>query len=444
MDIDNKPHNVYRLGILSLIGLLILGLGAGGAFWMISNRAKAKRKKPKALIPHVNTEPFERLDLETKLEAMGVVIPSRVLDMDARLSGKIVKLHKDFIPGGIIKKGETVIYIEKADYELTLLQAKAHLEKAKSELKLEQAQCLVAKNQYERFKPDTGGNIKDEELILRKPQERAKKADVAIAEANVKGAELNLARTEIKAPFDSVIISTSIEIGDQVTPATRLAKLVGTETFWVRTSLPSSKLQWLIFPQEGQPGSEATVTTKSCEKKGRIIRLLRSLEEKGRMARVLVEIEDPINLSEKTSADKYKDPLLLGEFARVELKGKTIKNLLKIPRRALHEGNEIWVADAENKLHIRKGTPIWEDRDNIYFKQEVPAGCKLITSNFGFPVQGMKLNVVEEKTDNKLEDNTTEKEKEKLEKKESSTQPALSAPKAGDANPKPEQPLLKK
>ena len=94
----------------------------------------------------------------------------------------------------------------------------------------------------------------------------------------------------------------------------------------------------------------------------------------------------------------------------------------------MHEGNEIWIADAENRLHIKKGTPIWGDRENIYFKRQVPAGCKLITSNFGFPVEGMQLKVVEEKTDNKLEDSTTESQVRIQEKKESAIKPELSAP----------------
>ena len=129
---DDDSKKLLRLGILSFIGLLILIAGAGGAYWFISNKAKANRKKPKSMIPNVTVQPFERLDLETRLEVMGVVIPAKRLDLDARIPGEIVKLNKNFMPGGIIKKEEILIYLDKADFQFSLQQAEAQLEIANS------------------------------------------------------------------------------------------------------------------------------------------------------------------------------------------------------------------------------------------------------------------------------------------------------------------------
>ncbi len=62
---------------------------------------------------------------------------------------------------------------------------------------------------------------------------------VLVAQAKLKQAELDLERTVIKAPFDGVVISRKIQVGQRVAPGSAL--LTGCANFTVYMSMPILK-----------------------------------------------------------------------------------------------------------------------------------------------------------------------------------------------------------
>jgi hypothetical protein len=117
-----------------------------------------------------------------------------------------------------------------------------------------------------------------------------------------------------------------------------------------------------------------------------VIRLRSDLDEKGRMARVLAAVDDPLGL-----ADAERPALLLGAFVRAEIQGRRLKNVLALDRNWLRDGDVVWVMDSAGKLAIRRPQIVYRGTDQVFIRDGVEAGDRIVTSNLAVAVTGMPL-----------------------------------------------------
>ena len=132
---------------------------------------------------------------------------------------------------------------------------------------------------------------------------------------------------------------------------------------------------------------------KISQRQGSFVRVLGNLDPQGRMARVLVKVNDPLNRG-NFSAGKQ---LLLGSYVEVEIVGRKIHNVIKIPRSSLREGNEIWISDENSTLKKLPVEIAFQHTENIYVRGEIPIGSQVITSTLQTPLEGMSLKNLAEK-----------------------------------------------
>jgi multidrug efflux pump subunit AcrA (membrane-fusion protein) len=99
-------------------------------------------------------------------------------------------------------------------------------------------------------------------------------------------------------------------------------------------------------------------------------------------------VSDPLGLK---SPDTNQPPLLIGEYVRVEITGREIENLYRIPQGALHDNSKIWVAGDSDKLEIRKAEVVWRDVDTVLIGKGLSPGDRLILSDLSVPVAGMQV-----------------------------------------------------
>jgi RND family efflux transporter MFP subunit len=229
-------------------------------------------------------------------------------------------------------------------------------------------------------------------LALRKPHLEKARADLAAADADLKQAKLDLARTRVVSPFNAIVRSERVEVGSVVTAQEALAELVGTDAYWVKASIPVDRLNWIRTPRKaGESGSPARVFHGDRQiSTGRVIKLLSDLESEGRMARILVEVDDPLGLN---SDQSNLTPLLIGEYVRVEIGGRELEDVYRIPRSALRDNERIWLADENGRLEIREVDTLWRDADSVLVRDGLSPGELLITSDIAAPVAGMTLTV---------------------------------------------------
>jgi multidrug efflux pump subunit AcrA (membrane-fusion protein) len=86
-------------------------------------------------------------------------------------------------------------------------------------------------------------------------------------------------------------------------------------------------------------------------------------------------------------------PLLIGDYVRVEIHGRRIDGVYRIPRSALRDNTHVWVATDQNRLDIRTVTVAWRDTETVLVQSGLEPGERLIISDLSAPVGGMALRV---------------------------------------------------
>ena len=385
-------RKILKLLPIILIVMLALGLSY---YWM-TNKARAQRTPPKPLAPLVELMQAPVIDYQTAVYAMGTVVASESVNLTPRISGMVIRVSPNFIEGGMLKKGEELVELDPTDYRLAIKQRESEVAKAKFNLKLELGQQAIVRREFQLLGADL--NEQEQELVLRKPHLNAAKAALAAAEAALQQAHLDLLRTRPVAPFNAIITTRNANIGawmSAFSTGTPLAKLVGTDSFWINASVPIDKLSWIQIPginsQHGSPAkiSYETGWGKGVYRAGTVKRLQAELEPEGRMARVIVEVDDP--LSQKP-ANKQAPPLMLGTFVRVEIAGKMLNDVISIPENVLHDGSQIWLMTDQQTLEIRTVNPVWSEQGRVYLsKDQLPENTRIITSDLSAPVPGMHI-----------------------------------------------------
>lgn len=385
-------YYVKQIGLKGVVPLLILAVAAFGAKALIQTKPVARKKAPAVSAPLVNVNVLTAADYQIWTPVMGTVEAAREITLEPQVSGRVISVSETFIPGGYFEKGAEVLRLDPLDYELAVKEQEAVVIEAEYNLKVESGHQRVAGREWKLLKKSSGGTTQEAELALRKPHLQKAQADLSSSKAKLKQARTNLARTRVRAPFASMVVSKAADLGAHLSLNEAIATLVGTDEFWVMVSVPVDRLNRITIPsaENGFKGSKARVVMGSgndtFDREGEVLRLLPSLESKGRMARVIVSVKDPLNLNTNGA-----HPLLLGSYVNVNIDSGKLKNVIAVPRTASRDNDTIWVMKDGGILEIRKIDPIWRDQDYIYLDKGISTGEKLVITDISAPLQGMNL-----------------------------------------------------
>jgi RND family efflux transporter MFP subunit len=384
----------------ALLALALIGGGAAVAWHWMANPPTTDRRPRQAQSTLVEVIPVKVGNTRVTVRALGTVIPAREVQLAARIGGQVASASPNLVPGGRFLEGEEVLRIDPEDYRIALERAEADVVRARTEVRLEMGQQAVARQEYDLLGLSADSGEKD--LMLRGPQLQAREAAVAVAEAAVEKARLDLDRTTVSAPFNAVVQTRQADTGSYVNPGTPLASLAGTDTWWVETEIPADQLRHVTLPgPDGGGGSPARVHHEpawgaEAFREGRVVRLLPDLEPGGRMARLLVAVDDPLDLASDPGAAL---PLALGALVRVEIEGEELAGVARVPRTAFREGGQVWVKTREGTLDIRDVTVAWSGDDHVLVSDGLADGEQLVTSSIGAPIAGMALRTKDEKVE---------------------------------------------
>jgi RND family efflux transporter MFP subunit len=377
-----------------LAPVVVLAVGAALSLLLLESPPKAARQRPapEARVVEVAVVRFE--SRPTVVEAMGSVRPAREVVLRSQVAGAIVERAAGFEPGGRVAAGTVLLRIDPRDYELAVQQRRSELSEAEAALAIERGSQDVARREYELL----GEVVADGErgLVLREPQLRTARAGIARAQAALAEAELALERTTVRAPFDATVRERSVDVGAQVDPASTLGTLVGTELYWVEAAVPVRKLRWLRLPRDGAGGGSAVriyddaAWDPGVSRAGTVVELLSAVEDEGRMARLLIAVDDPLG----RAAGAAPTPLLLlGAFVRAEIEGRRVEQVAVLDRRAVHEGDRVWIMDGDDRLEIRPVTVVFRGRNEVLVSDGLAEGERVITSSLAAPVASMPLRL---------------------------------------------------
>ncbi len=372
--------------ILIPISIVIMGILV--FYILIKTRPTASKlpKKNEALL--VEVTPVAKVSKATLVEATGTIVPAVQIPLQTQVSGRIIEVSDNFIPGGIIKKGDVILKVDPTDFRLELKQRQSELATAQANLKLEQGNQSIAKAEYDLLSETL--NQEDLTLVLRKPHIEIVESKVDAAKAAVERAEVDLARTTITAPFNGAILERSVEIGAQISQGSAFGSFVGTDKYWLEAKIPVDHLKWLEFPTESQEGSTVEITNSNAwgEKniKGKISHVSKNLEQNGRLLTVYVSIDSPLKIAKEKGIQ-----IFLNSYVNLKILGKELENVISISRDYLRNGDIVWVMNEKNEMEIRKIKIEFKGVNEVFISDGLKEGEFLIKSNVNTPVAGMKL-----------------------------------------------------
>lgn len=345
----------------------------------------------------VRTETVQRARHRLDVQARGRVQPARAVTLVPQVRGRIVEVNPRLLQGSLLDRDEMLVRIEEDEFRLAVQEAASALAEAQTQLALEEGRQEIAKEEWRRYgerRLDTPGPDAMD-LVLRRPQLQALQAQVEAAQAGLERARLNLERTTIAAPFDVVVVSETAAVGQLADPQRGIAELVDSSVFWVLASIPSDRIDFVAIPGvnavEGSPvvvRQDLGVRERTWE--GRVVGLAADVAPEGMMARILVAVEDPFERRRNPETAEVM-PLLLGVSVELDIEGRHTENLVEVPRRALREGDRVYVFTEEGVLSIRRPDIAWRLPQSVLVRTGVDHGERVIVSPMEAPAEGIRL-----------------------------------------------------
>lgn len=379
-----------------VVSLSILAVGGLGLAALIASKPRIKRQTPPTPLPLVRTITVQTGPRQITITGEGTVAPLQEIQVAPQVGGEVIFISSSLVNGGEFRKGETLLRIDPADYELAVTLARAKVEDAESKLKLAEQEAAAAREEWRSLHADHNeGEKPPPPLVAKEPQLAAARANLEAARADLEKALLNLRRTELKAPFNCRVAQEKVGPGQHVSPGQVLATLYSTDAAEIAVPLEKETLYWFhvpgLSPGEG-PGAKAEVTAEVAGQEriwpARVVRSEGKMDERTRMIHVVVRVEEPFSA---------KPPLMPGLFVAVEIKGRTLPNASVIPAPALHENNKVWVIEGENRLRFRKVSVARRDENRIILGSGLKQGEKVVISSLKAVTDGMKVRILPEK-----------------------------------------------
>lgn len=385
-------RGLLKLTVRLAVPVLVLAASIAGASYLMATAPETARVPEERQAPVVETLPLEPTGIERVVEAYGTVMPAQEIELSAEIAGRVLEIHPALEPGGIVGEGELVVRLDPQEYEYALAREEAALAEVVAALEVERGRQLVAQREWESFGQDLPESEMGRNLMLRQPQLQQAEARVASARSAVDRAKLDLARTEIRAPFDALVLQERVDVGQHVSPNQVIASLVGTDAFWVQASVPTRALTAVLDAAESDSEGVrvySEIRTRGQESHaGRLVRHLGQVDPEGRMAQVLVAVEDPLALE---AGPVKRAPLPLNSYVRVEIDAGILPGVVPVPRAGLRENNQVWIADRDNRLQVRKAEIVWRQDEVVAVRNTFEPGDRLIVSPLDQALPGMEV-----------------------------------------------------
>nr|WP_136252337.1 efflux RND transporter periplasmic adaptor subunit [Ningiella ruwaisensis] len=373
--------------IFILVGAVVL------AIVMAMSRPEPEKKEvetPKFL---VDAAPIEFNNVDFLVYAQGPVQPKNRTMLSTQVSGKVVSIADNFIEGGFFNKGDVLVELEAVDYETDLLLAEAELARAQAALEEEIARGRVAEKEWSSF--NSGA---PPELGLRKPQLAREQANLKAAQANFQRAKRNLERTKIRAPYDGLVKSRNVDLGQFIPLGGQIGEVFATDVAEVRLPLTDDDVAFIGNVREEQPRVtlSADVAGKRHFWEGRLVRDEAVLDENRRVIYGVVEVTDPYRLNDSTGASADFTPLKFGRFVSAEISGVQMNDIVKLPRFVLRLDGTVLTVDENSEIQINQVDVVRTDEDFVYIGGGLERNHDVVLSAVSNPYDGMPVRTLDE------------------------------------------------
>ncbi|MEO0551441.1 MAG: efflux RND transporter periplasmic adaptor subunit [Pseudomonadota bacterium] len=353
-----------------VVGVLAAGLIANR---VLSSGASAPQIRVSgAAITTVDVVQPEIGDVQVRLNETGTVQVRNSIDLSPQVTGRVVMVNPALASGGTFRRGEVLFRLDDADYRANIDRARADLAARQAELQVEQAEADIAQREWDLVNP--GEPIPSN--VAREPQLASAKAGVQSAQAALEDARLDLNRVTFSLPFDGRVLSTTIEVGQNLSAGQSYGRAydpsgvevsVAVSTFVIEAFAPVTGRDAVVRSRNVPIASANTAYAAT------VIRADAELDQETRLARLIIGFAETVSL-------------LPGDFVDVELTGPTVPNAYMFPERAIQENRSVWVVE-EGQLVLRQPQLVSVEDGNV-MALPFDTGDGIVVSALNNPQEG--------------------------------------------------------
>ncbi len=445
MELENLTTGNGKVVRRIVICSVVLAIG------MIGMLALASLRKPPAEVTRqeralrVEGLRIEKEDIPVLITGYGEVKALDVVSIAPEVSGKIVEIHPRLEVGEIIHGEELLFKIDPRDYMAARDSARATVRQWESSIARLKKQYTIDRDrlktiernrdlalaEFERvrelFEKDSVGtrsgvdaaeraanNAADlarqlEESVLLYPiQIREAESNLAAAQAARETAVTNLERCEVTSPFDGRVKLVSLEKGQYVVPGQSVLTLANDATLEIQVPLDSRDArQWLRFHRGEGNGTTAwfndlepvSCTIRWTEDRedhvwyGQLHRIVK-FDQQTRTLTVAIRVEAQQALSD----DPERLPLVEGMFCSVEIPGRTMKGVFRLPRWAVSFENTVYIS-TEDRLRTIPVAVARVQGEEAFVAEGLNPGDIVVVTRLIDPLENSLLEVTLEVND---------------------------------------------
>jgi len=301
-----------------------------------------KNTKPaKVVYPEVGVWSVEADNYQASVTGYGEAQSKFQLTLVAEVSGKITQLSDQFASGFSVEKQALLAKVDATNYQQALATAKVNLAEAKLALLEEENQVAQAKLEWEQSGFE---GTPDSALVLREPYLTAAQTKVEQAISQVQVAQQDLEKTQVRAPFDAIIVNRNVQLGSYVQQGAEIATLYSKDKLEI--AIPLSANEWRLLPNLESLNTKPWLVTLSSQEnnqqwQARVERTTSHIDTSSRQRSIIVVVDNPLN---------QPQPLYPGTFVKAQIEGKTLTGLWKVPASAISQNNTLWLVDNKQVL----------------------------------------------------------------------------------------------
>jgi len=374
-----------------LISFIVLIVAVAAVLYITFTTPTANKRgaRPPAAMT-VETLRIKAQPYRVTLDSYGRVAAKIKGQLNAQVSGKIVKVSDTFNQGSFFKRGEVLVAIDARDYNIRVEAAQAEL--AQAQVALDEEQALSA--QAIKDRRDIGTLKQASDFALRKPQMAAAKAKFQAASANLKQALLDVERTQIIAPYDGRILNKHVDIGQVISSNTNIADIFSIERIEVSLPINNSQLPLISLPHNNlsQTASDNTITLINSvggEPQQWTVdtqRTSANIDSTSQQLSLIAEVAMPFSSPNKRS-------LNIGQFVSAKITGKLIDDAIVIPNSAIYQGSYVYLYVDGVVQRTDINISFQNDHDALIISGISP-GMALITTPLGQVTSGTRVGLL--------------------------------------------------
>ncbi|MAR93095.1 MAG: hypothetical protein CML06_19790 [Pseudomonadales bacterium] len=370
-----------------VLPILAIALGAIVSVALFMARPEAQHQPLDIKPPLVTVTEVQAKSASIPVLTRGTVTPGTEIQLISEVSGQVLELSPNFANGGFFRKGEELIRIDPIEYEVNIKRAEAQ--------KAQAYQALLQAEAEKKARSRVRNNLSD--LGRYEVQYQQAKAQYDAAVAELEAVKMQKQRTVVRAPFDGRVRLAALNVGQYVRPGQQMGAIYAVDVAEVRLPLSDRQLSLVDVPmryQEAQDRTlpEVTLTEQFAGRtyswKGQVVRAEGGVDERNRLLYVVARVQDPYAQDPNQPG---RPELVAGTFVEATIAGRHFERVFEVPRKALRNGNELWVVDQNQKLRQRDVSIIYKGKDSIYISSGLENGDMVVLSQMDIAVDGMSV-----------------------------------------------------